>query len=507
MKKSSFVAALVAVIVMFASCGGGSKYTTAIPDNSMLLAKINVGNVVNESQILEQPILKMAIDFAKAGMPQEAQALLSEILENPSNSGLDVSQPVLLAMSMEPVSVVASLPVCDASAIAETVENFMGGSNVQIVSRNGLSYIDFGTDDVEVAYNDEMMVVAVNEKGAADAAYYMNLDADNQAVNNKKYKEFFAAGGDASIYMDYSCLFECMKQMPSVAQMGGAYDFMSEMAVMTNLDFADGYVGFFGRLFPSAEYLKLLKGAILDVDRKFFGYIPSNAILVANYACDWEKCLALYPEEMGVQQALEEAGITNEMISALKGEMTVAVTATTAEGGYAEFFVAADCSDKAVFDCLMGFLSQAGLQPEAVAEDVYTVGFGAGSRYYLVYKENAVLLMPQTIYDEVVSGDKLMALANNIKDNVAFDALKKPGMVIDVVAISNILNELSLAEFLGKEAAMVMDVLGMVDNVEIIADDATSGQMKINLKNKDTNALKQIVDCVFNLAAASAMGL
>ena len=197
MRKISILFVLIAALsVMFVSCGGSDdKYVSAVPANSAVLAKVNLGNMINESEILEQPLVKMGLGLAQSALPQEAKDILNEILENPSNSGIDASKPVILAVSLEPMSIVVSMPVSNKGRINEVVDNFLDGTGVQVVLRNGVSYIDFGgSDDVEVAYDSDMMIVAAVEKGKADAAHYMNLDSKEQAVKESKFRDFFEAG-------------------------------------------------------------------------------------------------------------------------------------------------------------------------------------------------------------------------------------------------------------------------------------------------------------------------
>ena len=278
---------------MFVSCGGGDdKYVSAVPANSAFLTKVNLGNIINESEILEQPLVKMGLGFAESALPQEAKDILNGIVEDPSNSGIDASKPVMFALSLEPMAFVASMSVSDKGRINDVIDNLLDGTGIQVVLRNGISYIDFGgSNDVEIAYNSDMMVVAVVEKGKADAAHYMNLDSKKQAVKESKFRDFFASKSDASLYIDLAPIFDfAMKQgvVSDVDKMMFALYSSYDISSLINLNFENGYAQIDSKVYGSDDYLEMLDECWKKPNGKLLEFVPEDAVAVFNMAVDME---------------------------------------------------------------------------------------------------------------------------------------------------------------------------------------------------------------------------
>lgn len=521
MKKISILFVLVAALsVMFVSCGGGDdKYVSAVPANSAFLAKVNLGNIINESEILEQPLVKMGLGFAESALPQEAKDILNGIVEDPSNSGIDASKPVMFALSLEPMAFVASMSVSDKGRINDVIDNLLDGTGIQVVLRNGISYIDFGgSNDVEIAYNSDMMVVAVVEKGKADAAHYMNLDSKKQAVKESKFRDFFANKSDASLYIDLAPIFDfAMKQgaVSDVDKMMFALYSSYDISSLINLNFENGYAQIDSKVYGSDDYLEMLDECWKKPNGKLLEFVPEGAVAVFNMAVDMETVFDNYPALEEELLPLEEIGLDIPVLEAINGDMMLAVLPAEKLGVQLlpQLMAALECDDRALFDAVVECIGEDALEP--VAQDVYALGLNTyydystfekasgGYDYYLMYKEGAIFVMPENIYGLVADGNGLKALKSNVMDNKIFAPLAKPGFVCDA---EGAIEMLKLFTNDSKDVKVAIDILSKFKSMVAVYETPTEGNFKINMVDRQTNFLKQVVEMSMGAAASAMMG-
>ena len=70
-----------AFAMFFVSCeNSNKKQYEVIPDGASVLVKANLGNVVNESEILEVSMVRTALDFLVNTMPKESRDMFREII-------------------------------------------------------------------------------------------------------------------------------------------------------------------------------------------------------------------------------------------------------------------------------------------------------------------------------------------------------------------------------------------------------------------------------------------
>ena len=123
-----------------------------------------------------------------------------------------------------------------------------------------------------------------------------------------------------------------------------------------------------------------------------------------------------------------------------------------------------------------------------------------GNDYFVVYKNNAIMVVPDNYYYKMnVNGD-FRPLANNVRNNAVFTSMEN-NLVVDVKpiresALNNIRNR-GLAPDADERTAIEM--LNMVNS--ITADfNIYSLDVVLNTSNKNINSLKLIVDKLISIA-------
>lgn len=116
---------IICAVLFFLPWSGSSKHYSAIPDGSVYLVKVNAGNLLKDSEILEQPIVETALDMVVKSMPRSSRELMREIVENPSASGIDVDKPAVFAITeVQPMKGVFVMAIKDKVRLEEVIAMF-----------------------------------------------------------------------------------------------------------------------------------------------------------------------------------------------------------------------------------------------------------------------------------------------------------------------------------------------------------------------------------------------
>ena len=256
MKKCWAMYLLFAIAVgLFCSCDKSSNYLSVIPKDSVAAIKINIGQLLNKSEVLEMKAVK---DLAELGASQadasiESQRLLKAILKDPNASGLDVNQPMVAVFEGLNMKGLLTFAVSDKDALINTLETLKKEfENIGVLfdfEENEKGYTSIYEFDPYgsiygniAAFDESKLVFAIAEKNP-DVVPYMELEYEDQALSDSRFQAFVNAQKDLSIYYDLSILSEIMPllqaQMPEL-NMGGYLEMMEGATGLVSLDFQQG---------------------------------------------------------------------------------------------------------------------------------------------------------------------------------------------------------------------------------------------------------------------------
>ena len=74
------------------------EYLQVIPDSSTILAKVNIGNLLDKSFAFENETVRKNLDIIRVLLGKELSMVLDTIVEEPSNCGIDIKEPIVLAL-------------------------------------------------------------------------------------------------------------------------------------------------------------------------------------------------------------------------------------------------------------------------------------------------------------------------------------------------------------------------------------------------------------------------
>lgn len=442
--KTNIVLAVASVIVLGAvACFLFSSSYKAnmeiLPDNPLVLAKIEAGKLLKESEVLENKYIKEKFDDALDNlddMPSDVQDKIREIFNDPGESGIDLSSPVVFALYGEE-EFVFSVPVSSKSKLVDMLTVFLETNDYELNETDDIYYIcdDDGERVKNMAFNSDVMIISYKRP----AKYYFNHDG-KKAVDNDKYDDFFDSDDELAVFVDGESFVSEFKKyimhegIPSqiIEVMEGASIFAgaslkgNTAVTSMKINLADDYE-------PFLECIENGTG-------KHFEYMPKNSLAIANVRLnineDVRKVLRQIPEYY------------DAMADALSTEYTVALLPSAACGKYLEeyprFVAAADCSNDAFKLILELLKKQTGFKENS--DGTYSLGlnrdhlwgidveysYTSGYDYVMKYADGVLLVLPEDIYRSEYADGKLK---NNAGQNDLYDDNRGVALIVDDVRV------------------------------------------------------------------------
>lgn len=205
-------AAIIAAVVVFFLVGGSSKaYMETVPSNSLMVAKVNVGALINKSAVMENDEVVGKLEELIEDAPDNVKGILEELLSDLNATGIDIEQPAVFAFGVEdeePFGVL-TLAMTDAEKLCQVLDDIFEGE-LEIEETDGIFEIVAGKD-VAIAFDNEKLVVSFADNNA-DAIRYFELESDEKAVNDSNFNEFFANESDAVMFVQFAPIMDAVDE-------------------------------------------------------------------------------------------------------------------------------------------------------------------------------------------------------------------------------------------------------------------------------------------------------
>ena len=525
-----FSLSLFLTVVTFTSCSNKSNYASALPESPVFVAKVNVANLLNESELLQQDLVKGMLMGLAASLDGDAKTLLENVIKDPESFGLSLSDPAYFAAeSIQNEKFMFLLAVKDYNVLSASVNTILSDKSMSgaftASTENGVTAIKDNRGNKMIAFDNEKMVVA------RDAMVYM---IDNSEKHNKNLNGFIALEADAAMFLDYEQLIS--SQMSLYEAMGVPkenlkLDLFANAALCLSLDFEKGKVVMRSKINGMDKMIREAKKVFSSPDGDLLCYAPNKSYGVAQMNV---KDLANYFEVVVGQAILPHIDELNEniaksggdlkvelsLLNSIKGDVMAAVTPILADNdGQPQFMAIAECADSKLFDAIISLSQLNGAELTEVQKNVYALNmnkridwknynWGSGQDftyirrgydYYLGYEDGKMFIVPENFYNK-----GLKEQASSFKDNSLSKKLEGIGSA--VADIKYILENVNENMPMKPQDKAVLNMFRIFDNAVFTSnDDCTTTELTVNLTDTEVNALRQFVSLFFTTAASGAI--
>ncbi len=498
MKKGLIAAAIVLLLALLACffilrSGKPGAYLAVIPDNPVALLKFNAGNILEESEILRNPVLKPLLATSSEGTSGAADDLLKKIIENPEESGLDLKEPVVLALlDTDTLKALITVAVTDKEKLENAVMYISGGS-LDIVDNGEVCFIETGENGISVAYDNEKLLFAISDTNA-DVLEYFGYDG-KKAVDNEKLIPFFCSEDDVALYICGSRVHEFLVNADYFRYNTRHLDdieVLKNANAIVSLNFEKGFAELALDLDVPQDFVDMYAKYIRPSSKEHLEYVPADAFLAVDMGLDF----ALTDESSEGESAENGTSFSRFDISLLKnicGDVTFAMLQPQQYGRnkMPQMMAVIDCTGPEAFNSVVN-LAGMFMTVESVEEDVYDLNIiKRGYDYYMAYKEQRLFVLPENIYRALNETGMLKPFEDNLLGNKNVSAMGN-GAYVGV-------DEFYKAFAHDRGIKQYGPVLSALEYVRFEMESPARLTLRVAAKDKETNFLKQAVDKAIEL--------
>ena len=486
----SRLSVLAVLIVFMAACSKKAEYIHVIPADASAVASINLNSLADKAGLNDKQnegMKQKMMEALKSGMNAAAFQQLEKIMKNPSQSGIDVKAPVFVFTSktfISPTIVAkvsniedlrASLDLMAKEGICQPIAEEEGYSFTSL-QKNNLLVFNENAAVLTEAYGTSQMDVAKQT-----ISTLLKQTEENSIASNGSFRKMQDQKGDISLGLS--------------SQID-----LSEVKAVGNLNFEKGKIALQIETYSdNAETDALLKKqaqAVKKLNTTFLQNFPESTLAFLNIGVNGAAFydLLFNNEEFRRNVSLAKADEVKSLFASFDGDISIGLINVTLNS-VPTFAAYADAKNGNALKALYDNKKQLKLGKN---EDIIQLG---ENEY--VYKSRATNVFfgirNKQMYatnDELLYKSISKPVEKSIKDAGYVSDMKGKNVffVINMDAILDLPVVKMMAGFGGEEYQTYYKLASKISYIEAFSDSEGKTETAILLKNKDDNALKQIVD-------------
>lgn len=505
-KMISQLSVLVVLIVFMAACSKTSEYTNVIPADASVVASINLKSLASKAGLNDkenEAAKQKVLEALKSGMNAATFQQLEKVMKNPGESGIDVESPFYaFSSSSFPYPTVvgkvsnednlhASLDVMAKEQISQPVSEADGYS---FTTMNG-SLLAFNSSTV--------MIVTVNgasqtEKAKEAITNLLKQTADNSIVKSGAFQKMEKQKSDVNFFASLASIPATYRSQTSM--MGLPTEVKPEdITIVGGLNFEKGKIALKTENYTENEAVKALlkkqKESFEKVNGTFVKYFPASTLMFFNAGVKGEGLYNLLSENKEFRNTISiaKADEMKELFSSFNGDISAGLINVTMNSA-PTFVLYADIKNGNALEALYKNKQSLGLKRgEDILElgkDEYVYKTKGMNIFFGIKDKKMYATNNELVYKNVdKTADKSIKeapYASEMKGKTVFFAINTDAILeLPIVKMA--------AGFGGQEVKTYLELANKVSFLSMSTEGEVC-EMDLCLKDKDVNALKQIVD-------------
>lgn len=514
MRKSLFfhLSVLAVLIVFVSSCSQKTEYTNAIPADATQLVSINLKALAEKAGINDKEnkeSLKKLTDAMKSGMNAATFQQLESVMQDPSKSGLEVTAPIYLfsAPTFDYTTVAAKvsneddlknfLEVAQKEQISTTIDS---GDGYSFTTIDGQALLAFNANTfLAVSYNNPADLDKIKEGITA----LLKQTEENSIVKNPAFKKMQKMNGDVNMFVSPSGLM-------------GAYAKQLNYGLPTNIDLKDLIIlGSFsfekGKIEMQIEYstenaeLKAMfdkqMKSTCPIENTFIKFFPKSTVALLSLGINGEEMYNVLQENEQFRNefSITKAAEVKNLFSVFQNDLTIGlinVTMNNAPSFLAYASVKNSAPLKAIYEKKAELGLKKGEDIVKLSEDEYVYKSRNMNIFFGVRNKQMYATNDELLYKSIGK-----AVDPSIKDTDFASGLKgkRSAFVINAEAVLQLPVVKMMVEYGGQEYNTYYSLANNISYLEAVSD-GDKATITLQLKDKDVNALKQIVNFIKEFA-------
>lgn len=500
-------AGLVA-IVLAASCSSPVKYTNAIPAESTEIVSIDLQSLAvkaGASDPQNAEALQKLTQTLTSGVSADAQKALETLLNKPSESGIDFALPVYLFHSSETQQQGFIAAVADADKLKDMLKATQSETQMaDVAEKDGYSYCY--NDRSFLAFNATTMLVLPSTdtpdiaRMHQQASTLLGQGEEQSASSQGAFRQMLESKGDIRVMMTASSLLQLHKD-PMLMAMADSMN-LQDIKYVGGLSFEPGQVAVnVGYTSDDPKALELLEKqlkATRPIQNTFAPYFPQSTLLYFSLGVDGKELYAQLEENPQVKRSLSARNmeLLGQLVSSFENDFTLGLTGLDAQGN-PTILAYAETNNADLLDQLYEAGKKQGGNDLTKLDNGDYLLTDKGLKVYMGMRgKQLIMTNDQTLYNNAGKESKPSLLETSFAKEVEGQRF---ATVINAEAIFALpIVKMATGLLTPKYRAMVT----AAENISYLrmSSEGKTGLFVLQLKDRETNALKQIVDQVKTLA-------
>lgn len=493
MRRNQFVqmfCAIVVALLAFCSCNDDTKHLQAIPANSPVVIKANVGQILQKAEIDKVDAVKDGLDKIEKEIDSKAlREKFQAIRKDPQAAGFKLTAPVALAVTdVKNLKYVFTARVDNRNNLDELFKALTEDEKEVTIKNEGdcTTIADPTNNSFSVAYDNNSFVVSVcaNETAKPDkASTLLTQEKEKSILAQAEYTDFLATKDDVAFFFNFDPVVSLLKEnnLEQEVDLG----MLKGTSFLSSLNFADSDINWSTKIYPSEKLNAYIEKVHAQPSGKFLSMVPADAFCVLQGGFgDLKQIGNMYSGELREQldQMLGQvAGLSlDELLGGFGGD--VLAYAAPGKKELPMFGFAVECKTN-IWNTIKSEIEG---QFEKTPKGYKFPGEAdMGCDYYLNYSDGAITFKPA--YEG----------SGSFAENEKAAILSKGGFVFDIAGLLSI-NELRkrIAEGADKSVLSTLDHFKMF-SVEVKSPLETVATLTLDDKG---SSLAALIDLFVRLA-------
>lgn len=492
-------------LITLSSCSRQQDYTNAIPADATEVLSVNLQTLAQKAGLQEgenRAALSKLTEALKTGLSVELQQQIETLMENPKNLGIDYTAPIYFFHASQAQGMVAKI------SDPNKLKSFL-----QTAQQDELFMDLQQTGDYSYAYN-ERLFLAFNKTTLLALPTPSSMDI-GQMHNNAKL--LFSQTEENSIRLQnfFTQLQELKGDINGLIASESLRDFylkqgitqlpehvnLKNLKILGSLNFKNGRIELQGSIYTEDEKLKTLieqqAQSTHPANGKYLSYFPQSTLSLLTMGIDGEKLYESLQSEKSVRDQLtpEQSAFLQTLLGAFRKDVTIGITGMSASGNLS-FVAYAETNDDTILQSFSEQIVTQGLnsylQLNCLDNGDYQLRVGS-QRMYLGIRGT----------DVFVTNDNLQynRIAQKAEPSIAGTdyATDLEGQHAAIIVNAKAVFDMPLVRMaIGFLSPEYRTYANMAENISYVglSGQSDSGQLFLVLKDKNTNALKQLLNFI-----------
>lgn len=515
MKKNLFFhfSVLAVLVVLISACSSQKQeYTNVIPSNASQVISINLKSLADKAGTNDKEnkeAMQKLTDALKSGMNAATFQQLEAILKDPAKSGVDINAPIYLfnAPAMPYTTIVAKIAnEDDLLQLLEVTEKEELTSHV--VEADGYSFADVNKQALLAFTPTTFMIVVYNrasqlEKAKEGIAALLKQTPENRINTGEAFKKMQKLNGDMNMLVSSSSLLGNIANQMNYG-MPKNID-LKDLMALGSLSFEKGKIEMKIEYYTENAEVKAILEKLMKstrpVENTFLKYFPKSTLALFSIGVNGDELYNVLQENEQFRNefSITKAAEVKDLFSKFQNDITVGLINVTLSSN-PSFLAYASIKDSAPLKALYEKKAELGLKRGEdivkLNEDEYlyksrNTNIFFGIRDKQMYATNDELLYKNACKNADPSA-KGTDFASGMKGN-------RLAFVINTEAVLELPVIKMMVGFGGQEYSTYYSLLSNISYLEVVGD-SYNANATLQLKDKNVNALKQIVNFVKQFA-------